>query len=78
MLKFHLLCKSKYLGLILEKRLTWGPHLINKRKALNSRLHLLRPLLRSNLSLKTKQQYTWLFLDPCGTMAYKFGYQSHP
>lgn len=44
----------KYLGLILDRRLTWSPHLKNKRKKLNSRLHLLRPLLRSNLTIPIK------------------------
>ena len=44
----------KYLGLIFDKRLTWSSHLKDKRKKLNSRLHLLRPLLRSNLSLPLK------------------------
>jgi len=44
----------KYLGLILDKRLTWGPHLKATRKKLNSRLHLLRPILKSNLSLNNK------------------------
>jgi hypothetical protein len=42
----------KYLGIVLNKRLTWGPRLKAKRKLLNSRLHLLRPLLKSNLQLK--------------------------
>ena len=44
----------KYLGIILDKRLTWGPHLKSKRKILNSRLHLLRPIFKSNLPLKNK------------------------
>jgi len=44
----------KYLGLILDRCLTWSPHLKNKRKKLNSRLHLLRPLLRSNLTIPIK------------------------
>uniref|UniRef100_A0A2S2Q352 Putative RNA-directed DNA polymerase n=1 Tax=Sipha flava TaxID=143950 RepID=A0A2S2Q352_9HEMI len=35
-------------------RLTWSSHLMNKRKKLNSRMHLLRPLLRSNLTLDIK------------------------
>ncbi|CAI6366776.1 unnamed protein product [Macrosiphum euphorbiae] len=35
----------KYLGLTLDSKLTWNPHIVDKRKALNSRLHLLRPLL---------------------------------
>ena len=44
----------KYLGLILDKRLTWGPHLKTKRKVLNTRLHLLRPILKSKLSINNK------------------------
>jgi len=44
----------KYLGLIFDKRLTWKDHIFDKRKKLNSRLHLLRPLLRSNLNIKLK------------------------
>lgn len=30
----------KYVGIILDRRLTWGPHLKFKRKLLNTRLHL--------------------------------------
>jgi hypothetical protein len=44
----------KYLGIILDKRLTWGLHLKNKRKSLNSRLYLLRPVLKSKLPLLNK------------------------
>jgi hypothetical protein len=44
----------KYLGLLFDRRLTWSPYLKDKRKKLNSRLHLLRPLLRSNLALPLK------------------------
>lgn len=44
----------KYLGVILDKRLTWGPHIKSKRKILNSRLHLLRSILKSKLALHTK------------------------
>jgi len=46
--------ETKYLGIILDKCLTWKPHLQNKRKLANSRLHLFRPLLKSKLKLKTK------------------------
>lgn len=46
--------QTKYLGLILDKRLTWGPHLKTKRKALNTRLHFLRPILKSKLSINNK------------------------
>ncbi|KAL4127024.1 hypothetical protein QTP88_011222 [Uroleucon formosanum] len=58
----------KYLGLIFDRRLTWSSHLKDKRKKLNSRLHLLRPLLRSNLPLplklilyKTLLQPLWVY-----------------
>lgn len=44
----------KYLGITLDKRLTWGPHLKEKRKSSNNRLHLLRPLLNSKISLQNK------------------------
>ena len=44
----------KYLGLTLDSKLTWNPHIVDKRKALNSRLHLLRPLLRSKMNIDTK------------------------
>uniref|UniRef100_A0A2S2Q892 Putative RNA-directed DNA polymerase n=1 Tax=Sipha flava TaxID=143950 RepID=A0A2S2Q892_9HEMI len=44
----------KYLGLTLDKRLTWSPHIKLKRKTVNSRLHILRPLLKSKLSLSNK------------------------
>uniref|UniRef100_A0A2S2P0Y0 RNA-directed DNA polymerase from mobile element jockey n=1 Tax=Schizaphis graminum TaxID=13262 RepID=A0A2S2P0Y0_SCHGA len=44
----------KYLGLTFDKRLTWAQHLKNKRKSVNSRLHLLRPLLRSKLNISNK------------------------
>jgi len=45
---------TKYLGITLDKRLTWANHTKNKRKQLNSRLHLLRPLLKSKINLKNK------------------------
>jgi len=44
----------KYLGITLDKRLTWGPHLKSKRKILNSQLHLFRPILKSKLPIRTK------------------------
>lgn len=44
----------KYFGITLDKRLTWGPHLKLKRKTLNSRLHLLHPILKSKLPMHTK------------------------
>ncbi|KAF0751034.1 ribosome biogenesis protein TSR3 isoform X1, partial [Aphis craccivora] len=44
----------KYLGLTFDKRLTWAQHLKNKRKSVNSRVHLLRPLPRSKLNISNK------------------------
>lgn len=44
--------KTKYLGIILDKRLSWGPHLKNKRKITNRRLYLFCLLFKSKLHLK--------------------------
>jgi len=44
----------KYLGLILDNKLTWNSHIKNKRKALNVRLHFLRPLLQSKMNINNK------------------------
>lgn len=48
----------KYLDLILEKRLTWDPHLKATRKILNSMhlivVHFLRPIQQSNLTVRNK------------------------
>jgi hypothetical protein len=46
--------KITFLGITLDKRLTWGPHLKEKRKSSNNRLHLLRPLLNSKITLQNK------------------------
>jgi len=54
----------KYLGILLDKRLTWGPHLKSKRKILNYRLHLLRPILKSKLSIHTKSTLYKSLLRP--------------
>jgi hypothetical protein len=45
---------TKYLGIILDKRLTWSHHTKSKRKQTNIRLHLLRPILKSKISLAIK------------------------
>ena len=44
----------KYLGITLDKRLTWGPHLKEKRKSANSRLRLLRQFVNSKIPLQNK------------------------
>jgi len=46
--------KIKYLGIILNKRLTWDFHLKEKRKSANSRLNLLRSLHNSKIPLQNK------------------------
>jgi len=57
----------KYLGLILDSKLTWNSHIINKRKALNARLHLLRPLLRSKMNINNKLLIYKSLLKPLWT-----------
>lgn len=54
----------KYLGLIFDRRLTWSSHLKNRLKKLNSRLHQLGPLLRSNLALPLKLILCKTLLQP--------------
>jgi len=44
----------KYIGLTYSKEDLLGPHLMDRQKKLNSRLHLLRPLLRSNINIQNK------------------------
>ncbi|VVC27175.1 Hypothetical protein CINCED_3A018632, partial [Cinara cedri] len=57
----------KYLGLTFDRRLTGSPHLKDKRKKLNSRLYLLRPLLRSNLTMPIKIILYKTLLQPIWT-----------
>ena len=65
----------KYQGLIFNKHLNWSLHLKQKRKSMNSKLHLLRPLLKSKLSLPNKLTIyksiippAWLYgIQLCGT-----------
>jgi len=59
--------KIKYLGITIDKRLTWGPHLKSKRKLLNYRLHMLRPILKSKLSINSKLTIYKSFLRPIWT-----------
>jgi len=58
---------KKYLGLILDGKLTWNLNLKAKRKALNARLHLLRPLLKSKMNINTKLLFYKLLLRPLWT-----------
>ncbi|KAL4085191.1 hypothetical protein QTP88_027050 [Uroleucon formosanum] len=58
------MAQVKYLGIVLDKRLTWGPHLKSKRKSLNSRSHLLRPILKSKLPIHNKIQIYKSLLRP--------------
>ncbi|KAL4085043.1 hypothetical protein QTP88_027881 [Uroleucon formosanum] len=45
----------KYLGLIFDRRLTWGPHIKAKKLALNERLRLVKPLISNkHTKLNTK------------------------
>jgi len=44
----------KYLGIMLDERLTWRLQLKSKRELLNSRLHLLRSILKSRFPLQNK------------------------
>jgi len=69
----------KFLGLTLDSKLTWNPHIIDKRKALNSRLHLLRPLLRSKMNIDTKLLIYKSLLRPLWTYtASNYGEPQNP
>jgi len=59
--------KVKYLGIIIDKRLTWSPHLKSKRKLLNYCLHILLPTLKSKLSINSKLTIYKSFLRPIWT-----------
>jgi len=46
--------EAKNLGVILDRRLTWGPHLKSKRKQHDYRLQLIRTLLKSNMTISNR------------------------
>lgn len=52
----------KYPEIITDKTLTWSSHLIVKRKMLNSRLHFVRSVLKSKLSMNAKTTIYQSFL----------------
>ena len=60
----------RYLGLIFDRRMTWGPHVKMKRKSLNKRLKILYSLFsKSKLKIRQKlNTYTYL-LKPIWTYA---------
>jgi hypothetical protein len=64
---------TKYLGVHLDKRLTWAHHTKQKRKQSNTRLHLLRPLLFPSMSLQNKILIYKTIITPFGHMISKSG-----
>jgi hypothetical protein len=59
---------TRYLGIIIDQRLTWSPHLRDKLLSLNNRFRLLRSLLTSShISLPTKLLIYKLYLKPMWT-----------
>jgi len=73
-----LLQSTKYLGITIDKRLTWLNHTKQKRKQLNSCLHRLNLYLNLTWVLKTNYCYTKLLSGQYGHMALKFGFQPNP
>ncbi|KAL4132544.1 hypothetical protein QTP88_009673 [Uroleucon formosanum] len=58
----------RYLGITIDQRLTWAPHIRNKLLTLNDRFRLLRSLLTSHhIKLSTKLLIYKLFLKPIWT-----------
>lgn len=65
---------NEIFGLILDKRLTRSLHLKTKRKVLNSRLHLLRPISISSASSQPTTNYQYnkdQFQNSSGSTAFK-------
>lgn len=69
-----MLLKSQW-SLNLDKRITSVPNLSFKRNALNSKLHLLRPILTFKLPLKINYLYINQFWHPFGRRM-EFGYRT--
>jgi len=58
----------RYLGILIDRRLTWKPHIISKTRTLNARFRLLRPLLTStHMKLSNKLLLYKLLLRPIWT-----------
>lgn len=62
---------TRYLGIIIDQRLTWSPNLRDKLLSLNNRFRLLRSLLTSShMSLPTKLLIYKFYLKPMWTSSY--------
>ncbi|KAL4143538.1 hypothetical protein QTP88_005857 [Uroleucon formosanum] len=58
----------RYLGILIDRRLTWKPHIISKTRTLNDRFRLLRSLLTSkHMKLSNKLLLYKLLLKPIWT-----------
>ncbi|KAL4103436.1 hypothetical protein QTP88_018813 [Uroleucon formosanum] len=66
----------RYLGVNIDRRLTWSAHIKNKTRVLNNRFRLLRPFLTSkNIKLPTKLLLYKLLLRPSGPTVCSYGDQ---
>lgn len=69
----------RYLGLHLDRRLTWATHIQTKRRTLNNRFHHLRPLLTSkHVNVKNKLLIYKLLLKPIWTYGIQLWGTSKP
>lgn len=70
----------KYLGLKFDRRLTWAQNLNNKRKSVDSGLHLFRSLLSSKLAITNKLLIYKIIIRPvwpCGIPIWGFAKPSN-